>query len=518
MRATARCSERPSLTFVITFAVLAVAAIVPLWSSRFLPMADLPQHLSIVHVQTRLQDPGLAFHHYFAAKPGFTPYVGYYALVRALACVWPLEIANRLVLCACALGLPVAALCLARALERSPWLAMFAFPLVYDFSFSLGFVSYNAGVVVMVFALAAYVAYLRGRARGACWDIVLVLVAMACAATHAMAFGVLLVAIAAFATVLPDHRLAALLRLGPALALFASWLVPSLLCRADARAMGAVPAARPLSEHLPRLSEYLFDWFRDGGGFVIFVGYAAALVITLVIAVRSRPRAGTVTGTAIALLAAGAFVAYLVLPWDMQRVRIVYPRFATLACLFAALAIPLAPGRRACSLIVAVALTWDAYLVLELRRFDATVGDLETFTARMERGTCVAGLDRYADNEVVRGTMAHSHLAEYLSLWTDGLPGYTFAYTPQSPLVLLRADGQRARTAREALLPVVMTGKLETANGRDPLAFYRYFLVPSGAEPSDLFGARADELARIADTAMYALYENPSGTCGAIHR
>ncbi len=151
---------------VAVFAVLWGAALVPLWQPRWLPLLDLPNTLSAVALWHRYGDPSWNYQKYYTLNLLPLPYWGYLFPVHLLSYVFPIQIANKLFLSAYALALPVGAGLLAQRTGRSPWLALFAFPFVYNMNFSYGFVSFCAGMAMLLFALWALEGFLDAPTRG----------------------------------------------------------------------------------------------------------------------------------------------------------------------------------------------------------------------------------------------------------------------------------------------------------------------------------------------------------------
>ena len=111
-------------------------------------MVDLPQHLHLISVLHRLDDPTTLYPQVFAARAELTPYLGYYYPVSLLSWIVPLELANRLFLSAMVLGLPLATAFLLRSLGRPRWPAVLTTPFAYGDSFGWGFVNSSASFVL----------------------------------------------------------------------------------------------------------------------------------------------------------------------------------------------------------------------------------------------------------------------------------------------------------------------------------------------------------------------------------
>jgi hypothetical protein len=140
----------------LVFALLLVASLVPIWFVRYQPLTDIGNHLAAARVWHSLHDPRFAFEPYYALRLGANPYWGHYLLLHWLAYPLGLATANRVILSLWAIGLPLGTLALARQLGRSPWLALFAFPLTWSFCFAMGFVNFCLGLVATLFGLVLF--------------------------------------------------------------------------------------------------------------------------------------------------------------------------------------------------------------------------------------------------------------------------------------------------------------------------------------------------------------------------
>ncbi|WP_437877989.1 hypothetical protein [Sorangium sp. So ce513] len=151
--------------FVATFAILAVAAIVPIWRVRFLPLLDLPNHLAAVHIWHNFDAPWTRFRDFYELSLRPAPYGAYHVLTHAAAHVVPLEDANRLVLSGYVLGIPAAGLAWARRTRRSPWLSVLTFPLAFSLSWACGFLPFLIGIALLLAGVVALDAHLDRPSR-----------------------------------------------------------------------------------------------------------------------------------------------------------------------------------------------------------------------------------------------------------------------------------------------------------------------------------------------------------------
>jgi hypothetical protein len=138
------------------FVALAVVSLFPVWSVRYHPLPDLANHMAASSVWVHLRDPRWDFAQYYALNLGLNPYWGYYVPMRLMAPIVGIDLANRLVLSLYVLSLPLGVTWLAVRLGRSAWLGLFAFPFLWTFCFTFGFIHTSLGLALVPGAVAAF--------------------------------------------------------------------------------------------------------------------------------------------------------------------------------------------------------------------------------------------------------------------------------------------------------------------------------------------------------------------------
>ena len=149
----------------IVWITLTVIALIPVWQQRMLPMLDTPNHLALVRGWHSFHDPSYHIADYYNLRIRPVPYFLFYLSIDLLMYVFSIEVANKIFLSAYLILFPISILCLARALKRSPWLALAAFPLAFNQNWIYGFSSYLMGTTFMFFSLAALIRWLDGGPR-----------------------------------------------------------------------------------------------------------------------------------------------------------------------------------------------------------------------------------------------------------------------------------------------------------------------------------------------------------------
>jgi hypothetical protein len=196
MIATVRLVSRRR-TVGFAFLALAMLALVPIVTVRLPPILDYPNHMARMYVLAALPHaPDLA--RYYKAVWTPLPDLALDAVVPFLARLMPVEAAMRLFLGFMLLALAGGCVALHRAAFRrwSIW-PLFAFLLLYNRVLLWGFLNYLAGLALMLWALAAWVALER---KPLAWRILIgTVAATAIYLSHLAAFGCYALAILALA-------------------------------------------------------------------------------------------------------------------------------------------------------------------------------------------------------------------------------------------------------------------------------------------------------------------------------
>jgi hypothetical protein len=154
----------------ILWIALTIVALVPVWHQRMLPMLDTPNHLALVRGWHSYHDPSYHIADYYNLRIRPVPYFLFYLSINLLMYVFQIEVANKIFLSAYLILFPLSILALARALRRSPWLALGGFVLAFNQNWIYGFSSYLMGTVFMFFSMAALIRWLNeGRRPQAIW-------------------------------------------------------------------------------------------------------------------------------------------------------------------------------------------------------------------------------------------------------------------------------------------------------------------------------------------------------------
>ncbi|XXY47838.1 hypothetical protein WME91_48325 [Sorangium sp. So ce269] len=395
--------------FVATFALLAVAAIVPIWRVRFLPLLDLPNHLAAVHIWHNFEEPWTRFRDFYELSLRPAPYGAYHILTHALAYVVRLEDANRLVLSGYVLSIPAAALGWARRTRRSPWLSVLTFPLAFSLSWACGFLPFLVGISLLLAGIVALDAHLERPSWGRAAAVALL--SVGCGLSHPLIlFGYYVCVAVLMLCYLPRwRRIAGALPLfAPAAALLVWQLVafksPMVDLRSGPRFQGAWV---PWHEMLRSFPEYTLNSVSgdlDTRLFWVFLAVASVLaawsVAGLFRVARARGKgneAGPPPGSLLdrlhrhrsLALCAAMTACYFLVPLHLARPFdwwFVSGRFSPLLCFFGFLAIT-APLRGRARLLmapaVAAALVLPLHLSQKYESFDERLQPFARLVARI---------------------------------------------------------------------------------------------------------------------------------------
>jgi hypothetical protein len=303
---------------VILWCLLTVMALVPVWHQRMLPLLDTPDHLALARAWHDYHDPS----YYYTLRVRLVPYILFYGLIHALLFVCKIEIANKLVLSAYLILFPLSLLALARALGRSPWLALGAFALAFNPGWIYGFTSYVLATCFTFFGWALLVRALdEARPR---WLLGLAAVAVMAYLGHVLAWA--LFGLGAIALLLGEVRnwrrgLWAALALLPSLLLALWTIVEERADRAYTRTGDELVAKWwPLGKQLAYVPKRMMEIFPGSFDMVVL---ATLMLTTAGLLLWRGPREQSPraqAGTRRLLLLVGVLaVAYLALPYNISQ-------------------------------------------------------------------------------------------------------------------------------------------------------------------------------------------------------
>lgn len=501
------------------FALALLLGVAPLWAGATLPLVDLPQHLHLISVLHRLDDPTTLYPELFEARATLTPYLGYYYLVSALNWLLPLELANRLFLSAYVAGMALGLAFLLRSLGRPAWPAALALPFAYGDSFAWGFINYCAALPLTFLTCGLFVRALTDRPRALRWAAGLAISLLAVLLFHVQAFAFLALALpflllttrvredAAARSLLERlrPRVPALLGVTPGVLTFLVWVglrlgEPSEVeAGAPWKAWGPMLSPQNLAykstgQNAAEFFDVLANMLRDGSDrwALYAVGaVAAAATLLAIFGHGERTREGAIERWRMLGLGLIALGLYFALPFDIRGyMYYLNTRFAHLAAPLLIAAVPAISSRLQRPLLAAAtlaALILAAPLVRGFRAFDAEASEVARLaTAASERPMVMALV--FSPMSAVVKHPVHLHAGATLARLRGGATNFSFALTPHSPL--------KYRAAPPPTFP--SEWRPQQFSWEQHAGPYDHFLV-RGAHPGRVFGQRlAGELEVVA--------------------
>lgn len=411
----------------------ALVAVAPLWTAKYLPFLDLPEHVAAIATLRHWNDPSWGDGATYALTLGRTPYLAYHLAGAALAFPLGPELANRVLLSAAGIALPYSVRALLRAYETDERLALLACPLFWSRPLVIGFLPYVAALPVLCFALALVVRDRRQtrRAHGA--------IALAAAAVllfflHVAAVVVLGVVVSAlWAIPYPKRSLRGFLRA-------AAPLLPSAACAA----IWAVRADR-LVERVTygpsrsKLGELFAGWSHDIWAShvdeVVGIGFWG-IVLWLGVQRRSDEPGGAWAVLARLAPFAGVLLLFFVLPYRVGAGAMLNVRLAVLLALFVLLVPRPDPGPRSdvalvCGALLTLVTAIDA--TAQIRRAQRELGDLDAVLAEIRPKARLLTLLFDRSSEITHGS-SFVHAAAYHRLRGGGVASPSFSELAHWPI------------------------------------------------------------------------------------
>lgn len=479
--------------WTLVFFALCVAAIYPIARAKHPPIQDLPQHLAAISVLKNY--PELNLGQYFELQLSRTQYLAYYLLAQVVAYVVGVHLANKILLCAAIIALPLSIASLLRALGRDARLSLFAFGLTYNAHLILGFFNFLAAIPLVFWGLSAAIRFRQEHTIKRM--VVLGVLLLVCFYMHVVPFAFL--GLGAALVLLGDSwRLTFRRSLAfvPVSIAAGGWLASTPAGRATlAAAEAADSVERPvyvtIGQAIRELPTWLTDVLHRERDDQLLVAWGALLLLALAAGLmpphlREKESKLTESGTVVqpspkhgwllGLLSPLAFVAYFVTPSAYDWIWPISGRFPLMALLFLILLLPRMRGAIGATVLAGVAVVSFMSFYEINRSFvqfeKEEVGDIDPALAAIPRAERVAGLIFGNSSNIVRFA-PFLHYAALYQAKKGGVVEFTFAEFPQSPF----------RFKKEARPPSIPPRWEWTPERVDPdrdLTWYNYVLVRGG--------------------------------------
>ena len=465
-------------------------SLVPIWAFTYFPSQDGPAHLNSVAVLMALGDSvsggaGVLEAFYTAQWRLSTNQLGF-LLLQGLGTLFPLLVAEKVLLSLYAVGLPLATLTAVRWARGAPYAALLSFPLVYTLPLYMGFYNFCLSLPLFVLCVGLYHAYsLRpGWGRGAALSALLVVLYLTHIVTAASAVVVIVVATLARLAGVTNRRqarsqAAALLTLLPSGLFITTFLLffrqYSVRPAAPEVTVGT-QLARFLNGFVDRIGgllspyekvTYLLDGFSSADR-LYTVPYFGLLFVLTALALFQLTKTETLRRYLPHLVSSLLFIALLtVLPERYGSLGWLPGRFLPVTCLVLIVGLSVALPRTAWRFAAVVTLVVVGvsifYRLPVHRQLNAVIGDYVTGMASVTPDSVVLPLHlapRYQHEglkPVLRSAKfnALAHAAGYATLdapfvnlrnFEPARPYFPLQYTPaKDPRIYLSPDEQLSR-------------------------------------------------------------------------
>ncbi len=148
-------SRRERSLWLVVVVAFTLVSLYPIWSARFLPMQDYPEHLLQTHMLWHRNDPALDYREHFDFNLQLAPYATYYAVSLLLCAVMPIEVAGKVAVSLYILGVFLLVIHLRRRSQANaaPWGLLLLFPFVFNQQYYQGNINYFYCLPLLCFAL-----------------------------------------------------------------------------------------------------------------------------------------------------------------------------------------------------------------------------------------------------------------------------------------------------------------------------------------------------------------------------
>jgi hypothetical protein len=430
-------SIRGKVTFPLIFATLILLHIVLINATRLFPFTDLPNHLAAATIHKYYGEAGNRFAEFFSIDLFPKPNV-FHLLFCGLRLFPSVEFANKVYLSLYAAALPLSLLLLIRRFRGDQWFSLLAFPLLYNYSVSWGFVGFFFALPIV---LASFTLMTNFAERGEMKRGVLLAGLLASLFfVHALAA---LFALLLFLALLSARSKGDLLRFlrgllpaVPLVLLLAAWW------RSEPGGMEALSSlggyyAGPFVRTLPKRIHLLFldnyHLFEGNGGVAVATALSLVIVVPSLVTlsrVLGRGEWRKVRSSAPFILFLCTLGCFMLLPHQIPRQAILYQRFSmpvlvSLALLGATAAGARPENDRKDTARKARAALFTAAALLHLVLWTDYFADFNSENAPFgpalfpedARGT-LAGL---VLDPAYRGRPAYIHFPSYYTVWRRGI-------------------------------------------------------------------------------------------------
>jgi hypothetical protein len=419
-------------------AALFLVAVAPLWSGRYLPAVDYPQHVFAGYALARVIEGDAEYREVYAERRDASAFTFHYVVAGATLLLGDAERATKLYLSIIVGMLIASSSMLCAACGRSRWLAVLAPCLLYGSDiFSWGLFPYLACIPAVLAGTAWLIRVLHDGDRFSA--VGLAVATLFIGLGHVMAYiPFAVVGVALLVTIPSRFRSRAALGFAPAGVIFTIGIARTLLDGRSAGGLGALPALLYEDPHRATLWSALFGTFKPMIALATPLALLAAVGISLGIWAftrRSTPAKSIAKGAmgAPLVMAVSLLAAYFALPYGIEGVvYLIAIRIPFVAAQFFLISLPLferdmagVRGRIARVGLAAALLISSSANTALVGDFSREAGRLEPIIAviRAEGVSCprIYNMDLVLSSRVAAHAQ-YLHIAEYVAARTHGIP------------------------------------------------------------------------------------------------
>ena len=432
----------------------AVAVAAPLWVGRYLPFADLPEHVAMIATLRHWWDQAWVAQHAFTLAFRNTQYLLYYVVGALLSVVFgTAERANLVVLTAVAVGLPYSLRSFLRAAGRDERLAILGCPFIWSMPLLIGLLNYVAALPLVIWGLAQAIRQAErptlGRGAGLALIGVLIFYLHLSALLFFLPASLLCFifwptpqATKGIARLLAERASVLWRKLAwmiPAAALCLDWLLTSPVVRPGSIGWTETVEVEFQAPQvaLAQLPEALLDiWRGNASRWPIVVWLAALALIAWPTRQRRLDWVARWQKAGMGSIVSLAMVLYFSMPFVIGWLWWINARYAILAALLLPALAPAPRGTRgllSLSLGAAIALWVATTAAVHVRAFQREATGFEPVLAHARPGRRLFSMIFEQRSDVARFIPYH-HFGSYYRARFGGIAEPSFANLPQSPV------------------------------------------------------------------------------------
>jgi hypothetical protein len=411
------------------FGLSIAAVIAPLFTARYLPFTDAPEHAAVMATLAHWGDPAFSGPYELAILR--SQYLLFHGAGAALAALLGnAELACRVLLVATGIATPLAFRALLRAAGRDERLALFGCLVFWSRALVVGFLPFVAAIPIALYALALVFRAVRRRAPpGARLLVAIGASAVVLFYAHVSAWMVFLASAGALA--LLTRRWRVLVAVAPSVVASAGWLLVGRVTLgegslADAGEIGRMGIGRALVA----MPLWVFDVWRGHVDDVAAIGWWVGLVLVATLGMRSLARYPRRSVLLLYAPLACVLAIYLATPFKVGAGLMLNVRLAPILVLLAFLPMRLprrgALGTAALGLAVAANLVGGANAVFACGRANVDLGDLDAVLAPIGRGARLETLT-YDIRSPETHIFPWAHVGAYHRARRGGVAGFSFS-------------------------------------------------------------------------------------------